>query len=129
MARILVADDSVSIRALVAAALAFDGHAVVEVGDGTSALERLTTEQFEVAVLDVMMPGVDGLTLCRRLRDAPGLGHLAVIVLSAAASEVAALAAGADAFFTKPFSPTSLRKTVARLAGADQPAGRVQRLP
>ena len=122
MARILIADDSASVRLLLVSALAGDGHDVVQVADGMNAFRLLTTEPFEVAVLDVSMPVPDGLTLCRMLRDAPGLGHLAVVIVSADASEAAALASGADAFFRKPFSPARLRVVVTRLAGGIQAA-------
>jgi CheY-like chemotaxis protein len=120
LARILIADDSDSIRLLLIRTLAGDGHDVVEAADGLSAFTSLTTEPFDLAVLDVMMPALDGLTLCRMLRDAPGLGHLAVVIVSADASETAALASGADAFVSKPFSPTGLRRVVTRLAGGNQ---------
>ena len=117
VARILVADDSASIRSLLAATLAYDGHDVIQAIDGASALRLLTSESFEIAILDVRMPHLDGLTLCSLLRDAPGLDDLGVIIVSADSSEMAALTAGADAFFSKPFSPTRLRVTVAQLAG------------
>jgi CheY-like chemotaxis protein len=120
LARILIADDSDAIRLLLVRILAGDGHEVVQAADGLSAFRSLTTEPFDLAVLDVMMPALDGLTLCRMLRDVPGLGHLAVVIVSADASEAAALASGADAFFSKPFSPTSLRLVVTRLAGGNQ---------
>jgi CheY-like chemotaxis protein len=125
VARILVADDSEDVRLLLVRTLTGDGHAVIEAADGEQALELLVTEQFGVAVLDVMMPGMDGLTLCRTLREAPGLGHLAVVVISAATSEVAALAAGADAFLSKPFRPSMLRALVGRLAGASRSSSQV----
>ena len=127
MARILIADDSDSIRLLLVRTLAGDGHDVVEAADGLSAFKSLTTEPFDLAVLDVMMPALDGLTLCRMLREAPGLGHLAVVIVSADASETAALASGADAFVSKPFSPTGLRLVVTRLAGGSQPGYRQAR--
>jgi CheY-like chemotaxis protein len=126
VARILVADDSEDVRLLLVRTLTSDGHAVIEAADGEHALELLVTEQFGVAVLDVMMPGIDGLTLCRTLREAPGLGHLAVVVVSAATSEVAALAAGADAFLSKPFRPSMLRSVVGKLASADRPGSQVR---
>jgi CheY-like chemotaxis protein len=115
VARILIADDSADVRRLLAATLAHGGHHVVQVPDGRQALGILTTEPFEVAILDVMMPGVNGLTLCRMLRDAQGLGHLAVVIMSGSSSEIAALAAGADLFLSKPFLPSTLLKAVASL--------------
>ena len=120
MARILVADDSPSVRRLLVTLLADDGHDVVQVADGVAAFRLLTTEPFDVAALDVTMPGLDGLTLCRMLRDIPGLGHLAVVIVSADASEASALAAGADAFFSKPFRPSRLRAVVACLASGSE---------
>jgi DNA-binding response OmpR family regulator len=117
VARILIADDSTEVRRLLAATLAHDGHHVSQAADGRRAFEVLTTEPFEVAILDVMMPGVDGLTLCRMLRDAQGLGHLAIIVISGTTSEMAALAAGADLFLSKPFLPSTLLNVVTSLSG------------
>jgi DNA-binding response OmpR family regulator len=127
VARILIADDSADVRRLIAATLARSGHHVTQAPDGQRALDILATEPFEVAILDVMMPGVDGLTLCRMLRDAQGLGHLAVVIISGSTSEVAALAAGADIFLSKPFLPSTMVKVVASLLdtardeGAEQP--------
>jgi CheY-like chemotaxis protein len=120
VARILIADDSADVRRLLAATLARNGHHITEVPNGQRALEALMTQPFEVAILDVEMPGVDGLTLCRMLRDAQGLGHLAVIVISGSTSETAALAAGADVFLSKPFLPSNLLKVVASLSATGQ---------
>jgi len=114
--RILIADDSANVRRLLVATLARSGHHVIQVANGQRAFEALTTEPFEVAILDVMMPGVDGLTLCRMLRDVQGLGHLAVIIISGTTSEMAALAAGADVFLSKPFLPSTLLKVVTSLS-------------
>lgn len=130
MARVLIADDSADIRTLLIRILSRDEHAISEVADGAAAYQRLITERYDIAILDVMMPQIDGLTLCRMLRDTPGLGHLGIVVISAASSEVAALAAGADAFLSKPFLPSTFLETVATLASGGhaprmlRPAGR-----
>src|SRR5690349_3548740 len=106
MARVLVVDDSDSLRRLLAYVLGSDGHTVVQAADGNHGLKLLTSEPFGVAVLDVMMPGIDGLTLCRILRKTPAAGSVKVLIVSAAVTEAQALAAGADAFLSKPFRPS-----------------------
>jgi DNA-binding response OmpR family regulator len=116
LVRILVADDSDPVRGLIAHALSSDGHTIVQAADGSRARELLTSERFEVAVLDVMMPGIDGLTLCSWLRDTPEADQPRVLIVSAATTEAQALAAGADAFLDKPFRLATLRSVVRKLA-------------
>jgi CheY-like chemotaxis protein len=118
VARILVVDDSADIRNLLVRILNRDGHVITEAADGESAFHLLLTERFDIAVLDVMMPRLDGLTLCRMLRDTPGLGPLGIVVVSGASSDVAALAVGADAFLSKPFLPSRLLEIVRSLTTA-----------
>jgi two-component system response regulator MprA len=90
----------------------------VQAADGSRAFGLLTSEPFSVAVVDVMMPGIDGLTLCRMLREAPAAGPVKVLIVSAAVTEAQALAAGADAFLSKPFRPSALRSMVSALVVA-----------
>jgi CheY-like chemotaxis protein len=116
MTRVLVADDSTHLRRLIAQVLTAEGHCVVEAADGRRALDLLTSEPIRVAVLDVMMPGIDGLTLCSRLRTMPATSQVRVVIVSAAATEADALAAGADAFLDKPFRLATLRSVVQSLA-------------
>ena len=96
--RVLIADDDVVVRDIVRRYLERDGHEVRVVGDGNEALRVLSSERIDVAVLDVMMPGPNGLSLCRTLRQG---GDFTVPV-------IAGLEAGADDYLTKPFSPREL---------------------
>jgi two-component system response regulator MprA len=106
---ILVVDDDASIRRMLARTLAAEGFAVDAVGDGGSALAAIERRMPDAVVLDLMMPGVDGLAVCRRLRSA-GL-DLPILLLTArdgVAERVAGLDAGADDYVAKPVAPEEL---------------------
>ena len=108
--RVLIADDDAVVRDVVRRYLERDGLEVRVVGDGNEALRILSTERIDVAVLDVMMPGPNGLSLCRTLRQG-GDYTVPVILLTALSEEddrIAGLEAGADDYLTKPFSPREL---------------------
>ena len=110
MTRVLIADDDPVVRDVVRRYLERDGHNVSIARDGNEALALLNTERVDMAVLDVMMPGPDGLTLCRSMRRGDGYG-LPVMLLTALGEEddrIAGLEAGADDYLTKPFSPREL---------------------
>ncbi len=113
MARILYAEDDPSIAAMVEFKLGDAGHDVTIARDGTAALEVLEREDFEVVLLDLMMPGIDGFALCRRLsarEDPPG-----IIIISARHGRLevqAGKAAGADDYIGKPFDPTDLVRRI-----------------
>ena len=108
--RVLIADDDTVVRDVVRRYLQRDGLEVAIARDGNEALRLLGTQRIDVAVLDVMMPGPDGLTLCRSLRQR-GDYTVPVILLTALGEEddrIAGLEAGADDYLTKPFSPREL---------------------
>lgn len=108
--RILVVDDDAHIREVVRYALGRDGHAVEEAADGHAALERLAAGGIDLVILDVLMPELDGLAVCRRLR-----GEVPVIFLSSRTEEVdrvLGLDLGGDDYVTKPFSPRELSARV-----------------
>ena len=110
---LLLAEDDQSVREALGRALKFEGYDVRAVGDGAQALEALTVIEPDVIVLDVMMPSVDGLTACRRIRE-KGL-RTPVLMLTArhdVADRVAGLDAGADDYLVKPFD---LEELLARL--------------
>jgi len=112
---ILVVEDEKDIRELVRFHLEQDGYAVREADTGESALTLVDTERPALVVLDIMLPGIDGLEVCRRLRAAEPTRALPIIVLTARAAEVdrvLGLEFGADDYVTKPFSP---RELVARV--------------
>jgi two-component system response regulator MprA len=112
-ARVLVVDDEPGVRSSLGRALRLDAYAVELAEDGQDALDRLALESFDVVVLDVAMPRVDGLEVCRRLRAA---GDATPVLMLTARDEVdsrvAGLDAGADDYVVKPFA---LRELKARL--------------
>jgi CheY-like chemotaxis protein len=114
---VLVVDDDDMVRRLVRTVLEADDYEVVEATNGTHALEILETTQPAVIVLDVMMPGIDGVETCRRL------DHTAVKVVMLTARddpllESACREAGADAYLTKPFSSIELLDLIDELVAA-----------
>ena len=118
MARILVADDDVDIRELVEFKLSTMGHEIVAVGDGAAAIDACRAQKPDLAVLDVMMPGVSGLDAIREIRADASLSDLPVILLTARAQESdveTGFDSGADDYITKPFSPRELASRVEAL--------------
>ena len=118
MARILVADDDVDIRELVEFKLSTMGHDITAVGDGAAAIDACREKKPDLAVLDVMMPGVSGLDAIREIRSDPDLADLPVILLTARAQESdveTGFDSGADDYITKPFSPRELASRVQAL--------------
>lgn len=110
---ILVVDDEKPIRSLLRLYLTEAGYTVVEAADGLAALEQVRQGGVDLVLLDLMLPEIDGLDVCRRLRDSNGA--IPIIMLTARddeASRVAGLEIGADDYVTKPFSP---REVVARV--------------
>lgn len=115
-ATILIAEDDRAAREALERALRFEGYAVLAARDGGEALEFLTSETPDVVLLDVMMPSIDGLTVCRRLRDR-GM-DLPVLMLTARheiSDRVAGLDAGADDYLVKPYALDELLARVRAL--------------
>jgi two-component system, OmpR family, response regulator ResD len=109
---ILIVDDEPIVRDVVARYLERDGYSILESADGDEARARIETKPPSLVVLDVMLPGTDGLTLCRWIRER---GDIPVIMLTARGEEadrVVALDLGADDYVTKPFSPRELAARV-----------------
>jgi CheY-like chemotaxis protein len=106
---VLVADDDDGVRHLVALVFARGARAVAQAADGTEALVLVRRLRPALAVLDLVMPGPDGIAVCRALKGDPSTAGIPVVVLTADEGAVErARAAGADAFVTKPFSPGAL---------------------
>jgi DNA-binding response OmpR family regulator len=116
---VLVVDDEPIVRDVVVRYLRREGYRTLEAGDGDAALALIECEQPDLVVLDLMLPGTDGLAVCRRIR---ARSELPVIMLTARAEEadrIVGLELGADDYVTKPFSPRELAarvKTVLRRA-------------
>jgi DNA-binding response OmpR family regulator len=102
-ARILVVDDEPSITSFLRMGLSRSGFEVTVASDGNEALAAVDREQFDLVVLDVMLPGVDGISVCRRLRRNATLMILMLTAADAVAQRVAGLEAGADDYLVKPF--------------------------
>jgi DNA-binding response OmpR family regulator len=115
MARIVVVEDEAELAAAIAARLRSDGHCVTVAPDGPAAVEAVTAAPPDLVVLDLMLPGFDGLEVCRRIqRDRP----VPVIMLTALGSEtdlVVGLEVGADDYLCKPFSMRELTARVRAL--------------
>ncbi len=126
--RILIADDDRAIREALSRALSLEGYDVVQAADGAAALQLIESSQPDVAVLDVMMPNVDGLTVCRVLRAERN--RIPVLMLTARTEtpdRVAGLDAGADDYLPKPFDLDELlarlRALMRRAKPDDMPDG------
>ena len=123
--RILLVDDEQPIQTLLSFPLQRDGYEVVQASDGREALARFSEQQFDLVVLDLMLPRIDGLEVCKRLR---GQGSTVPIIMLTAKSEeidkVLGLELGADDYITKPFSMREFRsrvKAALRRAGMARP--------
>lgn len=122
-ARILVVDDDPTVAEVVTGYLRRAGHTVESVADGPAALARAALIRPDLVVLDLMLPGLDGLEVCRRLR---ATGPVPVIMLTARGDEddrIAGLERGADDYVTKPFSPRELVLRVASVLRRAAAAG------
>jgi len=126
MTTVLVVDDEPIVRDVVVRYLQRDGFDTLEAADGETAQKLIEDGEPELVVLDVMLPGTDGLALCRWIRSR---GELPVIMLTARGEEadrIVGLELGADDYVTKPFSPRELAarvRTVLRRSTAPPPAG------
>jgi two-component system phosphate regulon response regulator PhoB len=111
MPTVLVVDDEPTILELVRYTLEDDQVTVLEAADGLQALAKAREARPELILLDVQMPHLDGLEVCRRLRADAALAGARIVMLTAAGQEAdraRGLAAGADDYLTKPFSPLAL---------------------
>ncbi|MEZ4386660.1 MAG: response regulator [Candidatus Krumholzibacteriia bacterium] len=121
MQTILVCDDEANIRHIMDFSLEAEGFEVIEAADGDEALRLAVTAAPDLVLLDIMMPGNDGLTVCRHLKENPATRHIPVLLLTARAGKddrEAGLAAGANGYITKPFSPQRLVDKVNEMLGA-----------
>lgn len=131
MATILVVDDEQPIRWLLRDILEIEGHEVFEAEDGEAALRTIAENQFDLVVLDVMMPPPNGIEVLQRMRETPETQTVPVLMLTAAADDSttwAGWSAGANYYMTKPFDDHVLLQWLDRLleaaeAGEESPSG------
>ncbi len=120
---VLVVDDEPIVRDVVVRYLAREGYRTLEAGDGTRARELLESEAPQLVVLDLMLPGTDGLALCRWIRSRSDLPVIMLTARGEEADRIVGLELGADDYVTKPFSPRELIarvRTVLRRAAPAQ---------
>jgi phosphate regulon transcriptional regulator PhoB len=135
--KVLVVDDEPDIVELVTYNLRKEGFDVSPAFDGDEALARIRKEKFDFIILDLMLPGIQGMEICRILRSDPATSHIPIIMLTAKGEEIdkiLGLEMGADDYMSKPFSPRELLariKTVMRRTSekkADAPVIRIGKL-
>ena len=113
--KILIVDDSRNIRKLLSVVLKNGKHVIIESGDGNEALEKARKERPDLILLDVIIPGKDGITVCREIKSDKRTRDIPVIVITSDTSgetRQKAISVGAAAFITKPFEPKEIREAV-----------------
>lgn len=121
MPKLLVVDDEQNIRAMIRKYAEFDGYAVEEAGDGMEAVEKFRAGAFDLIIMDVMMPELDGFSACREIRKADE--HVPIIMLSARGEEydrIHGFELGVDDYVVKPFSPRELMMRVSAVLKRSQ---------
>ena len=127
MARILVVDDEENIRNIIKKYAVFEGYSVAEASNGMEAVERCRNERFDIIIMDIMMPELDGFSACREIRktcDTP------VIMLSARGEEydrIHGFELGSDDYVVKPFSPRELMMRVEAILKRSSGQGRQEK--
>jgi two-component system response regulator MprA len=122
--RVLVVDDDARLGASLRRALAYEGHIVDVASDGPGALVAARDRPPDLVVLDVMLPGIDGVEVCRRLRAGSDVPILMLTARDAVSDRVAGLDAGADDYLVKPFAYEELLARARALLRRHEPAGR-----
>ena len=118
MTKILAVDDSASMRQMVAFTLKSAGFEVTDASDGDEALQIAQREAFDVVITDVNMPNMDGITLCKELRQLPSFKFTPILMLTTESStekKQAGRAAGATGWIVKPFNPDQLLAVIKKV--------------
>ena len=123
--RLLMIEDDARLAAMVGEYLTQSGYAVTHTGDGEAGLEALRRDRFDLVVLDLMLPGIDGLEVCRRIRALPdGAARVPVLMLTAKGDpmdRIIGLELGADDYLPKPFEPRELLARIRAVLRRQQP--------
>jgi DNA-binding response OmpR family regulator len=118
--KLLIVDDEDGVRALVRMTLDNGDYQIIEASDGHEALDLAREHRPDLVLLDVMLPDLSGMDVCRKIKDDPELSSTTVVMLTARAQTTDvgdAEEAGADGYFTKPFSPIALTRKVESILG------------
>ncbi len=129
--KILCVDDEPAIRELLHRVLTDDGYDVMTAADGREALKAATQQQPDLILLDIMMPGLNGMDTCKRLREQPATRNIRTIILTAYDQRdrlEESIAAGADDFLGKPIDLTELRVRVRAMLRVKDMSDEVERL-
>ena len=126
VSRVLVVEDDARLAATLERVLVAEGHEVEVTGDGLDALRRARVRAPDLAVLDVMLPGADGVTVCRRMRETAQFPILMLTALSGTEHRVRGLDSGADDYLVKPFAYQELLARVRALLRRTRPAERLR---
>jgi DNA-binding response OmpR family regulator len=124
--QIILVDDEADIIKLLTYNLLQEGFLIDSAFDGLTALEKIQNKQYDLLVLDLLLPKINGLELCRRIKNDPSTNSLPIIILSAKDGEIdkiLGLEMGADDYITKPFSP---RELIARINAVLRRAGKLE---
>lgn len=113
--KILVVDDEKEIRNLIEIYLKNEGYTVLKASNGEEALEVLSKEEIQLMILDIMMPKMDGMEVCRRVREHLNIPILMLSAKSEDMDKIAGIMTGADDYLTKPFNPLELSVRVKAL--------------
>ncbi|WP_028563348.1 response regulator transcription factor [Paenibacillus pinihumi] len=111
MKKLLLAEDEPILRMLVVDTLEDEGYSIDEASDGEEAYQYITSGEYDLVILDYMMPKMTGIEIIEKVRQLPGKEQVKILMLSAKsqqAEQEKVLAAGADGFMSKPFSPLDL---------------------
>jgi len=119
---ILVVDDDPEIVSLLKRGLTYEGHAVAPASDGSGALAKVAEKEPDLIVLDVMMPGIDGIEVSKRLRQTSDVPILLLTAKGTVADKIAGLDSGADDYLVKPFSLDELSARIRALLRRRKPA-------
>ncbi len=119
--RVLVVEDDAAVSHMIAQILRAEGYESTAASEGRSALAMLRMGSFDVVILDVMLPGMDGISILKSIREEPSLNGVPVLMLSAKTDDATTWAgwrAGCDYYMTKPFDPDELLTILKRLEPA-----------
>jgi DNA-binding response OmpR family regulator len=121
--KLLIVDDEEGVRALVRMTLNTNEYQILEASDGNQALGLARDHHPDLVLLDVMLPDLSGIDICRELKGDPAMASTTIVMLTAKAQNSdygEAEDAGADGYFTKPFSPIALIQKVESVLGGDR---------
>lgn len=120
MYKILVVDDEKALRLLISGTLEIGNYDILEADNGIAALEIVKKERPDLVVLDIMMPGMTGYEVCKRIKNNPDIAGTKILILTAKCQQSdkeEALEASADFYLSKPFSPANLLSMVEEILG------------